>query len=264
MENTTTSPGSCPKCHEELQLTEGALPERCPACSKRLRPANYGFLACVSSGLRQYCTWRGRATRAEYWWFCLFEIICYELLSILHSIANGVLNQIFSKEAAQLEHYSETIATFSAAAETIPFSLLISEYPLSLYSSYHLSYAAICLFFLLLNLFFFLPSLAVTVRRMHDTGASAISVILVYIGKIGIIVGVVMWVWGIISKLIDLPADQCTEEVALNAIINPWLGILPISFFLLFISMIYVLVHLFFDSQRGPNKYGPSAKYPLG
>lgn len=43
-----------------------------------------GFIQAVSSGLSQYATFTGRATRSEYWWWVLF--------SILVNIATGLLD----------------------------------------------------------------------------------------------------------------------------------------------------------------------------
>ena len=80
------------------------------------------FGGAVSSCFRKYATFRGRASRAEYWWFVLFELLVFGAAAILGGITG-----------------SSELTTF-----LLPASILV----------------------------FVLPSLAVTVRRLHDTGRS--------------------------------------------------------------------------------------------
>ena len=264
----TASAGSCPKCHEEILLVEGNLPECCPACSKRLRPSDTGFWASVSSCLRQYCTWKGRATRSEFWWFYLFTIICTQVINILHRVVNEMISRTYTVETEQvnsfltgLDNKLDSVAPANIDGMDYFWQTLSSalrEYPLELFSGYHVSYAAAYMVFLLPSLLLFLPLLAVTVRRLHDTGASACSVILFYVGEIGIFAGLATWMWGIVDNI--LTAQEFSPEM----FFNHGFTLMFISLGIAFISGIYLLVHFFLDSQRGPNKYGPSSKYPRG
>ncbi|MBQ3143464.1 MAG: DUF805 domain-containing protein [Akkermansia sp.] len=65
-------PGQCPKCSHEL--TGWTVPHRCPSCGYRLRPASDSFWAYMMHSLRRMFSLRGRATRKEYWAFCVAMI----------------------------------------------------------------------------------------------------------------------------------------------------------------------------------------------
>jgi uncharacterized membrane protein YhaH (DUF805 family) len=43
-----------------------------------------GFTSSVANCLRNYLVFRGRATRAEFWWFLLFSILCSGLAAPLN------------------------------------------------------------------------------------------------------------------------------------------------------------------------------------
>ena len=100
------------------------------------------FGQAVKSCLNQYCGFKGRASRAEYWWFILF---C-GLVAVVLGLVDLVL---FS--ATQSEFFATT------------------------------GFGGIW------NLAMFLPSTAVMVRRLHDTGKSAWWLLL-YFTLVGIIV----------------------------------------------------------------------------
>ena len=64
---------TCPICGKPLAAEEdGSTPLHCPSCKAQLRPASAGFIDCSLYTLQQYAIFRGRATRAEFWWFFLF------------------------------------------------------------------------------------------------------------------------------------------------------------------------------------------------
>lgn len=65
-------PGPCPKCSHEL--TGWTVPNQCPSCGYRLRPASDSFWAYMMHSLRRMFSLRGRATRKEYWAFCVAMI----------------------------------------------------------------------------------------------------------------------------------------------------------------------------------------------
>lgn len=85
------------------------------------------------SVLKNYATFTGRARRSEYWYFALF-------------------NFIFVIVAAVLDNLIGSTFTIDTTAGAIP-----------------LGYGYI---YVLYSLFVFIPGLAVTVRRLHDTGKS--------------------------------------------------------------------------------------------
>lgn len=99
----------------------------------------------VATCFSKYATFSGRARRAEYWWFVLFNILANIVLSIADSVVLGVGSRAMHDGGPQL---------------------LSGLYSLAV----------------------FLPSLAVGVRRLHDTGRSGWWLLIWLIPVIGWIV----------------------------------------------------------------------------
>ncbi len=102
---------------------------------------------CLSA-LKNYATFSGRARRSEYWYFFLFNIIFY----IIASILDRTFGTTFS------------IKTFNGET-TLPYGYIYMLYALVV----------------------FLPGLAVTVRRLHDSGKSGWYILVSFIPIAGII-----------------------------------------------------------------------------
>lgn len=77
-----------------------------------------------------------------------------------------------------------------------------------------------------------LPFLAVSVRRLHDTGRSGWSLLVLFIPLIGIYV----------LRIFE------------------WFLLIPFLFFILFISVIELLIYMCKDSQESANQYGKNPK----
>lgn len=90
--------------------------------------------AAVTSVFRQYATFSGRASRAEYWWFALFQTVVYVLL---FAITIGIAS-----------------ATPTEPGDTPPI----------------VAVGGIAYF--LIGLGLALPNIALLVRRLHDAGLS--------------------------------------------------------------------------------------------
>lgn len=99
--------------------------------------------------LKKYVVFSGRAQRAEYWYFILFNIIV--------SIVLGVLDSVLF-DAGGMTYKDGIIAISTGTLGTI-YSLAV-----------------------------FLPSLAVSVRRLHDTNRSAWNLLWAFLPIIGWIV----------------------------------------------------------------------------
>lgn len=194
--------GACPSCETELTLTGGELPELCPNCGKRLRPADFSFGACVQSAFAQYASFKGRSTRSEYWWFCLFNFI----VSFAIGLVLGVMR--------------------------------VSEVTINSIS-------------ILYSLATLLPGLAVGVRRLHDIGRSGFWLLI----PVAIYITMIVCGAGLYFSVVATGSINSPASIAL-------LGLLGVLFLALIGFCILFLVWLLTDSQRGPNKYGPSAKYP--
>ena len=48
------------------------------------------FVQAIKSCLGQYATFSGRASRSEYWWFFLFQVLVMVATSMLGDVINGI------------------------------------------------------------------------------------------------------------------------------------------------------------------------------
>ena len=104
---------------------------------------HYGinFVDAVKRGFKKYATFTGRASRGEYWWWFLFTFIAYLVLGLL-TFAVGT--RPHQTEARHLEQLA------------IPLIILFAAFALAIV----------------------VPTLALTVRRLHDAGYSGLLALL--------------------------------------------------------------------------------------
>lgn len=100
-----------------------------------------GFGQAISSGFSKFFVWRGRASRSEFWWWILF--------SILALIVALIIDQAFG-----FKIYSVSTDYTGAGAETL------------------VTYGKVGIVYPVVAIILFFPTLAVTVRRLHDTNHS--------------------------------------------------------------------------------------------
>lgn len=108
------------------------------------------FGQAIKSAFSQYATFTGRARRSEYWWFSLF----YVLVSL----------------PFQILFFALYIAAFAPVLESIDADGQYSEIVFD-----DINWGLFVVGFipmLVVSLVFLLPSIAVLVRRLHDTGRS--------------------------------------------------------------------------------------------
>jgi uncharacterized membrane protein YhaH (DUF805 family) len=100
-------------------------------------PANttgaMSFGQAIASGFRKFVTWKGRASRSEFWWWYLFAVIV--------SIPFSAIYQASTVSSAMAGEPSEVFT---------PAYFLLS----------------------LVSLVLFVPTLSAAVRRLHDTNHS--------------------------------------------------------------------------------------------
>lgn len=114
-----------------------------------------GLKEAVVSVFSKYATFSGRSTRSEYWFFYLFNVImCLGLVAVC-----AILGAIFKGAAGAVGGY--TVGTI-------------------LYWIYALAA--------------FIPNLAVSVRRLHDTGRSGFNLFWMFLPIIGAILLLVYFV----------------------------------------------------------------------
>ena len=116
--------------------------------------------AIKTAFFQKYATFSGRATRSEFQYFGLFNgilaAIFYVLMVIVFVVCIFIIDSAATTETAIIAYIAMLVG-----------------------------------FFLLLCIFiipFILPSIAVSVRRLHDTGRSSWSLLLVFIPFVGIFI----------------------------------------------------------------------------
>ena len=179
---------------------------------------DFSFMGCVSSCFRQYAVFSGRATRKEIWSFSIFSVLLQIVLSIL---SLGSLNSLAG------------------------LLLLLRRDLSELWRCYCLNSLA--------GLLLLLPSLAVSVRRLHDTGRSGWHV---FWSNVIPFIGLMLVVFALIAA--QMPELPEFSWMAFGVLV---VGVLTLLVGSIYISYVY-LVAFFFDSEKGTNKYGPSPKYP--
>lgn len=99
------------------------------------------FSQSINSVFSKYATFSGRASRSEYWWFVVLNLI---ISVVIYGIACASMPPIDATVVTQPGSY------YMAVADAIP------GWAYTVMSIYSLA--------------ILLPSLAVSVRRLHDTG----------------------------------------------------------------------------------------------
>jgi uncharacterized membrane protein YhaH (DUF805 family) len=107
-----------------------------------------GFGGAVARGFRKYARFAGRASRSEYWWWALFTAVVILVLAL----PTAVIGVQTSPDGGK-----------TPGLAAVPLLVLVG-----------LFYLAVLV-----------PSLAVTVRRLHDTGYSGWLVLLGLIPSVG-------------------------------------------------------------------------------
>ncbi len=106
-----------------------------------------GVLEAVSTCLRKYATFSGRAARPEYWWFALAVVLLNIAAAVLDLALFGVETLEVQRTQSLADGTTRTLEIAAAQQSASPFALGVS-------------------------LLTFLPFLAAGWRRLHDTGRS--------------------------------------------------------------------------------------------
>jgi uncharacterized membrane protein YhaH (DUF805 family) len=160
--------------------------------------------------LKRYAEFSGRSRRMEYWMFQLFMFLVYIALMVLMMAVGG--------GGLMMAGGDPNAAAAAGGAVMIIFGI-----------------------YALFGLVMFIPSLAVSVRRLHDTNRSGWWILAPLSGYVIMLVGTVM---------------------AAGSPDNPGLGgVLAMVGLVAVIGLgITLLVFMFLEGTRGPNQYGPDPK----
>lgn len=107
-----------------------------------------GFIDAVKRGFKKYATFTGRASRSEYWWWTLFTFVIYLVLGLV-TFAVGMAT---SRDGGR-----------TPGLLAMPLLILFTVFFLGI----------------------LLPTLAVTVRRLHDGGYSGLVALLFLLPYLG-------------------------------------------------------------------------------
>ena len=195
--------GECPHCKTTLVGAE--VPAVCPHCGKHLHPGTESLWENAMYAYNQLTDFRGRATRREFWSYYLFSWLVAFALNLLGSIG-------------------EVITPDGNEAVPLPVAIVLM---------------VVGLLLLLFQLSLILADLAVTVRRLHDTGhcgwwaVAPLACLLVVIPGVFLASrahdpGMMVGIFGLVGTLAALGFG------------------------------LYLFIQMLMPSQCGPNKYGPS------
>ena len=157
----------CPTCRTENKPDA----KFCGICGISLSETNssvaaqqprVGFRDAVLYGFRGIFTFKGRATRAEYWWWILFMMVAIPLALIFIYIARELILAVLPEEG---------VLSFLWYGLSIIFSLL----------------------YFLLQIMYFVGHIAVSARRLHDINKSGWWQLLWYVPVIG---WIILIIWG--------------------------------------------------------------------
>lgn len=127
------------------------------------------FIGAIQSVFRNYATFTGRSARSEFWWWMLFATLTRGLLGFIYTMTMLALIMPLSLAAAN-DQITDVAAISGAIFNPMYFILLAWD------------------------LAILLPTLAVMVRRFHDTGRSGWFVLITFIPLIGTILMIVFLV----------------------------------------------------------------------
>lgn len=240
---------NCEKCHSALLFEDGMLPHVCPHCGYYLRPETNSVWSHFLFVLRhRYFTWRGRATRKEFW---SFELIAHSILILLYVLSIYFADVMYNKGC---------------------MSMLIPLVYISLVSF------SIYIFFIGIPQFFLIA------RRFHDIGMSAVAVIIHLVLFCALIatmaITIAMGPYDLRSD-VDLETQsnpeiadiQLDERSAVDdgdiSEANSQNEVFPLILLATVMNMgleglnVLFLIISFINSSPGTNRFGPSRKYPI-
>jgi uncharacterized membrane protein YhaH (DUF805 family) len=171
--------------------------------------------------LKKYATFSGRASRAEFWWFFLFILIAYVAFWIV------MMTVVGGFAASQSQPSLGVIGLFGAGS----------------------------VFMLLFWIALLLPTIAVQVRRLHDTNRSGWWLGAFYL----VYVVYMMLMLGTLGSAMGSAMGETGDPTAGNGGLFAGAGIVAI---VMFVYMIVMLVFYCLPGTRGPNRFGPDPYGP--
>lgn len=261
---------ACPYCGQEFTAKHSGLPEQCPHCGTTLHAQNRGLWSNFCLALRRIPQIRGRSTRKEYWG----TLLCY-LLLVLALVIGLLIGLSFCVTSGTMELSTAIKAGFAGYIVIALFSYVLGC-TVQVRRLHDVGWSG---WWVALSL-----ALGIGLGFLADTYTDAWK-----------LVNLPVWKYDMNTPCVRERAEKMAQEplaegeepytaemiieaalleeynAAISAYqlqaaekqlhMNPWMGLITLGGYALSI-LLFVLTLL--DSKRGSNKYGPSAKYPLG
>lgn len=294
-------PGACPYCGHEL--TGWTVPTHCPNCGKQLAPVKDTIRSNMAFGLCRFFTLRGRATRKEFWSMILLGSIVnvFIFVALIVALTVYIVELLKVHEDTPVETFMpnliSTLPALLMYVVIISFVLNIPYYFVVSRRLHDIGYSAkwvlltLAVSVLYQGVYFsgldhqmqqmgretttYMENVArvtndcVTELGLTDEQRAAedFEVDIEEQGNVSIVT--VSTDDRKASREIPLP-DTLNEQKLENRMNLPYpansgMGITCIVLQLASSLLgLFLFVVAFIDSKRGPNKYGPSIKYPRG
>ena len=127
-----------------------------------------GFLPAIKLAYSRYFDFGGRSTRAEYWWYQLYSYIVSIVMTLSFLIgAIAGIGALFGDDDM-------------AIAAIIGLLLFL-----------------LCFLIILLSI---IPAIAITIRRLHDSGKSSLLVWLLFVPLVNIVAGVLVFIFSLLPS----------------------------------------------------------------
>ena len=127
-----------------------------------------GFLPAIKLAYSRYFDFGGRSTRAEYWWYQLYSYIVSIVMTLSFLIgAIAGIGALFGDDDM-------------AIAAIIGLLLFL-----------------LCFLIILLSI---IPAIAITIRRLHDSGKSSLFVWLLFIPLVNIVAAVLIFIFSLLPS----------------------------------------------------------------
>ena len=127
-----------------------------------------GFLPAIKLAYSRYFDFGGRSTRAEYWWYQLYSYIVSIVMTL--SFLIGAIAGIGAL-------FGDDDMTIAAIIGLLLFLL--------------------CFLIILLSI---IPAIAITIRRLHDSGKSSLLVWLLFVPLVNIVAGVLVFIFSLLPS----------------------------------------------------------------
>lgn len=226
----------CPHCQQAVERF--GADGKCPHCGAIAVEKGRGVWDAFIDSIRKSFDYKGRSTRTEFWGFCLFYYVFSLAIEYIPSYLL-IPSSTVSSFQQQVEQASRTgdIELVSHAMDMY-FSDPMVIATTGLYWFYHILMA--------------FPFLAVSVRRLHDSGRSAAAVIFGCASHLMLILSLI---WFIASLFINIDHLQSGMQVIPESLVMSLYSFL-LSFMVLILVSLYLFIMMLLPGQNGINKYG--------